>query len=582
MNTSVSRMIELTRSCLICAVILFGLLIGSHANSQQPIPRLFLNSACSSVSLSNNIDFQDWASLLETYVNQEGRVRYQAWCQSASDRERLSRLLQNAGCQRLELLNTSEEKKVFWINLYNAMAMEIRLRQFAKDTSLPENVWKDVILHVGGKTFSLDEIEHVELRPLLDPRIHFALHCGAKSCPILDTKRLTVESMDLELNDAARRFLGQTRGARWNAESKTLWLSKIFEWYRADFGSTDDQIVEAILPFLTEEVRNSIAQCPKDQRKLAFLEYDWALPDADEAPVRHTVYSDLLPPEVDFWIRQSPEYELGLDEANALRRRLLDPIPNRSVLQGLEPSQVKEIHNYADLIAYVTHAFQKGKVQIQALSHAMPVNEAAFESTASFSMTAERLNLQLRGEMPLGPPESTFHAFDGRWFGLWDSQPVNHDWRPSRVYQPSKAGPSEVDVRADQYAWIHNGFGWNYLCTTKSNPHPFVLGQVYYLSQSNLRKIDSRKPHVGFADIPGDGGATTRLVWITEQEIFLEEVFSQPDPDNDYYVITGIYHELLSSKPSVSAVAVQAKYTRRSQDRPAFLKLRWNPPKLQH
>ena len=159
--------------------------------------------------------------------------------------------------------------------------------------------------------------------------------------------------------------------------------------------------------------------------------------------------------------------------------------------------------------------------------------------------------------------------------------PVNHDWRPSVIYEPGRQfAPGQLQLTATQYAWIGNGFGWNYLASIDpANRRSVVLGQVYYLSAEDYGKIEARKPHVGYADIPDEAAsAIRRLVWITDQEIFLEEVFPQPDDSETYYVITGIYHSLLHDPPSIKPHAVQAKYTRRPDVRPAFRRIEWTPP----
>lgn len=282
------------------------------------------------------------------------------------------------------------------------------------------------------------------------------------------------------------------------------------------------------------------------------------------------IYSDKIPTEIEYWIGQSEQYELGLVEADRLRQKLLSSIEPTTSSSPNAPKVLTTKTRYCDRIAEVTAQFQKQMDGSQDLEN----------SVNAFSVTSSRLAAQLQG---LTPAESrgVFAAFDGKWFGLWDTHAVNHDWRPSRVHTPSKLiqDPS-ILVLADQYAWIHNGFGWNYLVQSQSaDSHPYVLGQVYYLNANNLKQIESRKPHVGFADYSGDDRSRLdRLVWITEHEIFLEEVFRQPKPEDTYYVITGIFHQLFESSPTVSPDAVQAKYTRQSQSRPPFIKVKWDPP----
>ena len=71
----------------------------------------------------------------------------------------------------------------------------------------------------------------------LDPRIHFALNCGARSCPPI--RVYTEDRIEAQLDTASRSFLDQEVSlikdpvtGKW-----TLELSKLFLWYGEDFGN---------------------------------------------------------------------------------------------------------------------------------------------------------------------------------------------------------------------------------------------------------------------------------------------------------------------------------------------------------
>jgi hypothetical protein len=201
---------------------------------------------------------------------------------------------------------------------------------------------------------------------------------------------------------------------------------------------------------------------------------------------------------------------------------------------------------------------------------------------AAFAMTPERLERQLRGQDKLDA--SAFKAFDGRWFGRWGDSEVNHDWRPTQSFEPPRRYPDvPTPLVGLQYAWISNGFGWNYLVTLPADrsdkdgateaataaPGAVILGMVYYFHPPDFTTIQGEKPHVGFLDSP------TRLVWLTDREIFLEEAFPATDPRDSTYVITALYHDLLGSPPTVQPRGTQAIYTRRPDKRPEFFSFDW-------
>ena len=121
--------------------------------------------------------------------------------------------------------------------------------------------WRIHAYNIGGLIYNLDEIEHGVLRrnkghpnagkqefsdddprakvslTSLDPRIHFALNCGARSCPPI--RVYTEDKIEAQLDTASRSFLDQeVRVIKDPATGNwTLELSKLFLWYGADFGN---------------------------------------------------------------------------------------------------------------------------------------------------------------------------------------------------------------------------------------------------------------------------------------------------------------------------------------------------------
>lgn len=266
---------------------------------------------------------------------------------------------------------------------------------------------------------------------------------------------------------------------------------------------------------------------------------------------------DLFSPEFDHfypaamkqWSLRDEQLVRGLREAEGLRRKLL----------AADPDGVPSLHRICEAVT----DFQAASAEL--LSERRPVG--------SFDMSATRLTEQLKGQAELAP--DSFSAFGGRWFGRWGKDEVNHDWQPTRTFaKPKRYDGSGLQVHGLQYAWISNGFGWNYIVSPTNQAadkpsFPYVLGMVYYFDGGDFETIQGEKAHVGFVDSP------TRLVWITEREVFLEEVFPNAAPEETVYAITAIYHDLLSENPTISERATQAVYTRSPSDRPTFFEFRW-------
>ena len=60
---------------------------------------------------------------------------------------------------------------------------------------------------IAGAERSQDEIEHSIIRPMGEPRIHFAVNCAARSCPVLWPDAYEVATLDDQLDRAVRKLV---------------------------------------------------------------------------------------------------------------------------------------------------------------------------------------------------------------------------------------------------------------------------------------------------------------------------------------------------------------------------------------
>jgi len=150
------------------------------------------------------------------------------------------------------------EQLAFWINLYNALIVDAVLH-FEIENSVTESpgfFWRAAYA-IGGRRYSAFDIEYGILRanaahPLipgphfgrgdprrlyslasLDPRVHFALVCAARSCPPIAVYE--AGRIDAQLGAAAQAFINGG-GVRIDRARKEVWFSQIFRWYAPDFG----------------------------------------------------------------------------------------------------------------------------------------------------------------------------------------------------------------------------------------------------------------------------------------------------------------------------------------------------------
>jgi hypothetical protein len=170
------------------------------------------------------------------------------------------------------------ERFAFYVNAYNAWTIKLILSGYPGVKSIKElgslfkSPWKKKFVKLAGQTVSLDHIEHDILRPVFkDERVHFAVNCASKGCPPLYPEPFTGEKLNAQLDDAAGRFV---RNPRFNRlEGNTLYVSRIFKWFRADF---NDDIIGFFNRYASSEQKKRIADV-QSEIKVKYLDYDWSL-----------------------------------------------------------------------------------------------------------------------------------------------------------------------------------------------------------------------------------------------------------------------------------------------------------------
>jgi len=173
----------------------------------------------------------------------------------------------------------------FWINLYNAGALDLAHRAFDTTEQTVLRVpggFSDPFIEVADERLSLDGIEHGKIRRFGDPRIHSALVCGSVSCPTLRHEAYRGDHLDAQLDDQMRSFL--TSGAvTADREAETISLSRVFLWYGSDF--VRPSRMPTLLPAGRSKVLESIRRwIPEDltwidenRPRIVFQDYDWAI-----------------------------------------------------------------------------------------------------------------------------------------------------------------------------------------------------------------------------------------------------------------------------------------------------------------
>jgi hypothetical protein len=187
-----------------------------------------------------------------------------------------------------------DRRVAFWLNLYNALFLhEMLLRPRHGNLLRHARLFDRASYRVGDRRYSLNVIEHGVLRcnsrgptalrrPLrgtdprhaaapsrLDPRIHFALNCGARSCPPL--RFYDDAGLDAQLRLATRSYL--EGDVRVDAERGVVTLPRLMRIYRADFGERKAQLVFAArhVPAVAAVLRQI------ERLEVEYAPYDWTI-----------------------------------------------------------------------------------------------------------------------------------------------------------------------------------------------------------------------------------------------------------------------------------------------------------------
>ena len=118
----------------------------------------------------------------------------------------------------------------------------------------------------------------------VDCRIHFALNCGANSCP--PVKDYTAEGIEDELRIVAQAFCEDDSHVRVVEAEGAVYLSSIFKWYREDFATSNSELPKAVLRFLRGAKKSALERMISNRGtvKVHFNTYDWSTNASDFEP----------------------------------------------------------------------------------------------------------------------------------------------------------------------------------------------------------------------------------------------------------------------------------------------------------
>jgi hypothetical protein len=214
--------------------------------------------------------------LLKKNVTADGKVNYKAFIKDSVELNKYLAILSSTPPD--EKTWNKNEQMVFWINAYNAFTIKLitkyyplkSIKDIGTGIQIPfvNTPWTVRFFKIGNDKMDLDNIEHGRLRKKFDdPRVHMALVCASKSCPILLNEAYDAKRMDEQLAKQATAFLADPFRNKMSADKPQL--SMLFKWYGGDFSKNGGSVRSFINAHSLIKI--------KPDAKVEYLDYDWGL-----------------------------------------------------------------------------------------------------------------------------------------------------------------------------------------------------------------------------------------------------------------------------------------------------------------
>ena len=242
----------------------------------------------------SQVEHGTWNRLLGEYVDERGFVDYTRLKQSDADRAQLRQYLMTLSTADVHVDADRQARLAFWINAYNAFTLDLICLGYPVNsindlhgaggiytsTALGRTIWKIHKFPIGHKQYTLDEIEHEILRPKYnDYRIHAGIVCASVSCPLLRSEAFLPQRIDEQLDEQMQEFLASDIRNRLDPATRTIYLSKIFQWFADDFAGGGKPLLEVLWKYLPLDWKDELGSLEKIKKKwkVEYLSYDWSL-----------------------------------------------------------------------------------------------------------------------------------------------------------------------------------------------------------------------------------------------------------------------------------------------------------------
>jgi hypothetical protein len=236
--------------------------------AEMPAPSQPAPPAAPPVPLVAPKPIDEYDRLLKTYVS-GGKVDYAGLSKERAALDSFLKSVEKA---------PGKPTLAFYLNAYNATVLGALL-----DEKLPGKVtdvkgFFDSKKHtLAGKNQTLNDLETYIRTTYKDPRVHFALNCGARSCPPLYTRAFRDSTSEKVLSDLTAKFLNGG-GVKIDDSAKQIKVTRLMDWYGKDFVEKEGSVEAYLKLWVTDKTKNAALVAGLSAGyKVSFQDYDWSL-----------------------------------------------------------------------------------------------------------------------------------------------------------------------------------------------------------------------------------------------------------------------------------------------------------------
>lgn len=269
-------------SFFLCLVVLTGTV---HAAIHKNLwPSFAIHNALSNEQISH----KEWQEFLNTrIITNEEHINLVDYAHlSDADFALLKGYIERMAKIDIKQYNR-DEQLAFWINVYNALTVQIIADYYPIGSIEEINVspgifsigpWGKKIITINKTPLTLDDIQNRILRPVWnDQRVLYALNNGSIGSPNIGKLAYQGSTLNAALNEAAFEYINSLRGAQ--VIEGALIVSKLYEWFSEDFGDSNQDIINHLKQFAKDPLKSQL----KHVNNIDSFIYNWhlncAIPD---------------------------------------------------------------------------------------------------------------------------------------------------------------------------------------------------------------------------------------------------------------------------------------------------------------